>query len=585
LKSKARSLIGRLLLSAPLGVLGYAGPALGQGQLPDMAPIGAQPAQGAPSGGPAPPETHAAPGEESTLSTGDEPSLPADPAAMSDSARAEIGTDGDVETPAPTPVTKHGFYGFYYFEESLTERYRLAFPFWAERLRKVPSLTDPTKLETDRASAYGGFYYNRRGPKNADDILFPLFWNLRDPSQQARATVVGPFVNRRTPKATDDWLFPLYMTGTREHGGYTVVPPLLTSLHSDDKGGFNLVGPAYCSWSGGKKCDTRTATDIELGIVPFYFFGQNQQKLYEVVPPLLHYYSHTSRNDSWLNVWGPYFRGYKGIRPDSNPRDFFHFLPLYYSIWGKKERHTTLLPFFHVGHKSHAGEIGKTDESLHITPFFLNQVGETGAKTFVTWGYARHRGTTELDMISPLYWQYRHPSIGLDRKLFFPFLYTNTSPRESTVAFIPFFGYRERFGISKSTWITPLFNYRTHLEGWAFALNPLLYFGQDGDAKHNVVAPVYFDFKSNTARSTVVFPLFWRFGQTDSTTTLVANVLHREKRRANGTEWEVHILPVFSFGGQPDGHFWNLLFGLTGYSQVGSKSTMRLFYMPIELSR
>jgi hypothetical protein len=580
------SVAGRLARAALLLSLSHSELALGQGQLPDMAPIGAQPAKRAPSGAdPKAPETHAAPGEESTLSTGDEPSLPADPGAISEETRRQIGTDGEVEEDPPEAITKKGFYGLYYFEKSLTERYRLVFPLWVERLKQVPSLKDPTKLETDRASAYGGFYYNRRGPHHADDMLFPVFWNLRDPALGNRTTVVGPFVNRRAGKTTDDWLFPLYMTGTREHGGYTVVPPLLTSLHSDEKGGFNLVGPAFCSWTGGPRCDTRTASDIELGIAPFYFFGQNQQRLYEIVPPLLHYYSHTVRSESWLNVWGPYYRGYKGVRPDGNARDIFHFLPLYYSIWGKKERHTTILPFVHVGYKSHAGEVGKTDESLLVTPLFLNKVDDRGAKTFVTWGYARHRGQSELDMITPLYWQYRQPSIGLERKIFFPFLYTNTSPRETTVAFVPFFAQRERFGISKSTWVTPLFNYQTHLEGWSFALNPVLYFGKNGDADHRVVAPIFFDFESRTSRDTVAFPLFWRFSKPDVTTTLVGNVLHREKRHPSGAEWEVHILPLFSFGGQPDGHFWNLLFGLTGYSQHGSKSTMRLFYLPIELSQ
>jgi hypothetical protein len=29
----------------------------------------------------------------------------------------------------------------------------------------------------------------------------------------------------------------------------------------------------------------------------------------------------------------------------------FHLFPFYYSLWGKDERHTTVLPFFHYGHK------------------------------------------------------------------------------------------------------------------------------------------------------------------------------------------------------------------------------------------
>ena len=58
-----------------------------------------------------------------------------------------------------------------------------------------------------------------------------------------------------------------------------------------------------------------------------------------------------------------------------------------------------------------------------------------------------NRGRTELDMITPLYWHYRDPDIGLDQKLLFPFLYSRTSPRESSQVFFPFWGHFERYGI------------------------------------------------------------------------------------------------------------------------------------------
>src|SRR5690606_41872592 len=62
-------------------------------------------------------------------------------------------------------------------------------------------------------------------------------------------------------------------------------------------GGFNMLGPAFCSWSGGQNCDTRTAHDIDLGVFPLYFFGQNARTQYEVIPPLLHYYRYNDRED------------------------------------------------------------------------------------------------------------------------------------------------------------------------------------------------------------------------------------------------------------------------------------------------
>ncbi len=120
-------------------------------------------------------------------------------------------------------------------------------------------------------------------------------------------------------------------------------------MNHNDQGGFKLVGPLFCSWKGGSNCDARTAQDIDLGVAPFYFYGQNVKTKYEIIPPLLHYYRYNDRDLSWTNVWGPYFRRH------TQKLDMFHLFPLYYSLWGSNERHTTLLPFFHYGHKGNSG--------------------------------------------------------------------------------------------------------------------------------------------------------------------------------------------------------------------------------------
>ncbi|HSC88211.1 MAG TPA: hypothetical protein VLC09_13100, partial [Polyangiaceae bacterium] len=398
----------------------------------------------------------------------------------------------------------------------------------------------------------------------------PLMWNLRDPSKSERTTVVGPFVNRRTPTETDDWMLPLYATGTRPDGGYTYIPPLLTAKSRDAKGGLDIVGPLFCSWKGGPDCDTRTAEDIDLGIVPFYFFGQNRHKLYEVVVPLFHYYGYQERTQTWTNVYGPYYREH------TEKRELFHLIPFYWSIWGENERHTTVAPFFHYGYKG--------NENLFITPLFLNKNHEDGAHTFVTWLYARHRGRTELDMITPLYWNWRDPSIKSEHQLFLPFLYSSTSPREQSTAFVPFWAYSERYGVSHSLWITPLFNFEKNITGWNTMLAPLFFFGKDGNSSHSVVAPLFFDFASPRQRTTLGLPFFFRSTGLDTVSQVVGNVYYHERRYKNGLDWQFHLLPVFSYGEAPDGHFWNVLFGLTGYTRSGTKSVVRAFWIPITLS-
>lgn len=543
---------------------------------PGVSPIG-PPGGGVPGGAPPPgakppkgaPEMHAAGGGESLLPPSTEPSLPANPLKIPKKLESRIGTNtqlDDLPVGADGDV-KRRFYGPYYDEQRAGGyRLRLAFPLWAERTQ--PSLTKPEIL--DRASLYGGLYYNRRSAERADDILFPLFWNLNDRTDGSRTTIVGPFVNRVAPGERDNWLAPLYFTGKRKNGGYTIIPPLLTYTKTDGHGGFNLIGPMFCSWKGGSHCDPRTAYDLDFGVVPFYFYGQNELSKYEVVPPLLHYYKYNDRKQTWLNIWGPYYREH------TQERDLFHLMPVYWSIVGKNERHTTVFPLFHYGYKGNA--------SLFVNPLYLYRVGEEGERTLVTWGYARHRGRTELDMITPLYWRYRDPDIGLDQELLFPFLYSRTSPRESNQVFFPFWGHFERYGVSETTWITPFFQHTTDLRGWQTNIHPILYLGRSGYSSHTVVAPFFWDFVGRESRATVGFPVYWRFSDRESVSQLTGNVYYHEQKVTGGLDWEVHIFPAFSYGETPDGHWWNVLYGLAGYTRRGTMTKMRTLWIPITLS-
>jgi hypothetical protein len=522
------------------------------------------------------PELHAATGGESTLPEGKEPSLPSQPLEIRPNVAEQIGSSRDPDTlelGAHEPPLRLVYPPFY---QETRGRYRLrtVFPLWVERTK--PSLTQPAVV--DRASVFGGIYYQRRSAERADDVLFPLFWNWRDRQKASRTTILGPLVNRVAPGERDDWLLPLYATGKRKDGGYIILPPLLTYTRSTAEGGFNLIGPAFCSWKGGPHCDARTANDLDYGVAPFFLAGQDEKTRYQIITPLLHYYRYTEKDQSYTDLWGLYYRRHEKRSVDGKLRDWdkLHLLPLYYSLWGPGERHTTVLPFFHYGYAE--------DSWLFINPLFLAARGQQGERTFVTWGYARYRGRTELDMITPLYWDYRDPDAGLHQRLLFPFLYSRTSPRESSHAFFPFWGHFHRFAISESTWITPFFQHTTDLRGWSTNFHPLLYLGRDGNRSHTVVAPVFFDFAGPSSRSTVGFPVYWRFADQDTVSQLVGNVYYQQKRLKDGLDWQVHIFPAFSYGETPDGHWWNVLFGLAGYTRRGSTTTLRALWIPIELS-
>jgi hypothetical protein len=567
----------RALLAAAvaIGMSAWSGPLwaqdpMGPGLMPGFG--SGSPSQGQPQkpkADPNIPETHAATGAgDNVVAPGGEPSLPDEPLKTKPRTLERIGSDldPDSEEQGRGPRTTHKFYGLYYEEQSNKYSFQLAFPVWAER--NQPSRTDP--LKNDRASLYGGLYYNRRSAERSDDVLFPLFWNLVDERAKSRTTIVGPVVNRVAPGENDNWLAPLYFGGKRKNGGYTVIPPLLTYKNTNGRGGFDLIGLMYCSWDGGGQCDSRTAQDIDFGVVPFYFYGQNAEVKYEAVPPLLHYYRYNDRSLSWLNVWGPYYREH------TQKRDMFHLLPLYYSISGKNEHHTTVLPFFHYGY---------SDKSwLLANPLFVAARGDHGESTFATYVYARYRGRTSLDMITPLYWRFQDPDIDLDQHLFFPLLYTRHSPREKTFALFPLFANSKRVGVSETTFITPLFQHTHGLRGWSTNLHPILYVGRDATSTHTVFAPILFDFADPESRATVVFPAYWRFAKENELSQLVGNVYYHEEKTSGGRDWEVHIFPAFSYGETPDGHWWNILYGLAGYTRRGSLVKVRTLWIPITVS-
>ncbi len=516
------------------------------------------------------PEMHAARGAgDEPVGTGTEPALPEDPLAIPADINERIGSDVDLEDQerGRTGAVDRHFYGAYYSESSGQYGFRMTLPpLWVERTQ--PSEGHPSVA--DRSTVYGMAYLRRRSARHADDVLFPLVWNLRDLERGERTTVVGPYVNRKTPTESDHWLAPLVFSGTRPNGGYKVIPPLLYYDKKDADGGFTLVGPAFCSYRGGNDCDTRSAASIDFGVVPLYFYGQTRERNYELIPPLLHYYDYNDRDLSWVNTWGPYYRAH------SQERDLRHILPIYWSLTRPNGgRHTTVLPFFHYG--------SEKGETLFINPLYLLAKGAKGESTFVTWGYARHRGRTELDMITPFYWRTHDPDAGVDQRLLFPFIYSRTGPRESTQAFFPFWAHSKRYGISETTFITPFFQHTHSLTGFSTNIHPLVYVGRDGKRSHLVVAPFLFDIAGTESRATVVFPFYWRFSDLDSTTQLIGPVYYGEKKVHKGLDWQFHVFPFFSYGETPNGHWWNVLYGLAGYTRQGAETKARALWIPVPL--
>ncbi|WP_394838982.1 hypothetical protein LVJ94_19010 [Pendulispora rubella] len=502
---------------------------------------------------------------------------PADPLAISPETRGRIGTDADPEPPAATGEM-HRKYFPYYEERKGDYRFRLLPPLYLEHTRGLPDPSKPTTGESkvDRESLIGLLYYQRRSPRIDADVLFPLAWRVRE--NQNRVYVFGPIAHREAPGEHDNWLAPLFFEGSRPKAGYFHAPLLLTTSHYNEDGAFTLVGPFFRD---------RTKLDVDMGLVPFFFHGNNgsidgTRKTYTLIPPLLFYHRYREVENSSFTVAGPL------IMASDPKRSVFDIAPLFFHIQGKpetggiREHHTTLLPLFHYGRSE--------TESLFVIPGYLRRVtmtSDTMLTPLFSVATTRNNATrfTAAGPILPLFYDYRDKDIGLHAWAMAPFYYQSDSPRGHDFL-TPLFGKFETYGQSRTWWAFPTITVSTDQHGWEADLHPILYFGRNDRNTHSVVAPFFWDFASPKGRTTVGFPLYWRFADTsdDSVLQVAGNTLYMQKRVVGGTDWQFHLLPIFSYGEDPTGYFWNVLFGLAGYQRSGSFARIRAFWIPIQVA-
>ncbi len=184
--------------------------------------------------------------------------------------------------------------------------------------------------------------------------------------------------------------------------------------------------------------------------------------------------------------------------------------------------------------------------------------------------------------VVPLWWNYRDKDLGVHAWAIAPFFYTSQSPTSHdwlTLVAGKFETYAER----QTTWVFPTFTFSTDRHGWEDDFHPLVYIGRSDDASHTVVAPFFWDFANPKNRTTIGFPVYWRFADAsdDSVVQVAANTVYIQKRVVGGTDWQFHFAPLFSYGENPNGYFWNVLFGLAGYTRDGTSSQVRALWIPI----
>jgi hypothetical protein len=501
---------------------------------------------------------------------------PADPLAVAPDTRERIGSDWDGRAPSPEGASSTTWFP-YYERRAGDSRLRLLPPLLLESTRGLP---DPTQARygvpksEDTEGLYGLLYYRRRSLHLDMDVVFPAIWRVRDGDNHV--VVAGPVVHREAPGENDNWVAPLFFAGSRPDGGYFHAPALLTTSHWSASGAFTLVGTYFRD---------RTGSNVDLGVAPFFFHGDNGstegiRRTYTLVPPLLFYTSYHEFEQASTTVVGPL------ILQSDPKRSVVDFAPIFFHVEGKpesggvRESHTTLFPLFHYGYDPDSSlfilpgyyrHVTRTSDTL-LSPFYSQAESRNGAATL-----------TAAGPVVPLWWNYRDRDLGIHAWAVAPFIYSSESPVGHDWL-TPLVARFETYGDTRTWWIFPTLTLTTDRHGWENDFHPIVYVGRTDDASHTVVAPIFWDFSNAKGRTTVGFPVYWRFADTsdNSVIQVAANTLYMQKRVAGGTDWQFHLIPLFSYGENPQGYFWNVLFGLAGYSRTGAASEVRAFWIPFD---
>lgn len=536
--------------------------------------------KGDPTGDPADPGD---PGDDPRAGRNAGPApTPVDPLKVPDEIKDRLGVgDEQLRNGAVGPVSRR--LRPYYEESRGDYRLRLVPPLYLEHTRGLPQRDQPAgTVQPDTEGLYGLLYYRRRSLHVDADVVFPAFWRLRE--DQRTTTVLGPLVHQEesasaTARATHaNWFAPLVFEGIRKDGGYFHLPIALTLTKWSEKSAFTLVGPYL---------RIRKERSVDQGLFPFFLHGDNHdqdgaRRSYTLVPPALFFKRDRELDDSHLTIVGPVYR-------ETNlKRSITNVLPLFWHIDGKpesggmQESHTTLLPFFHYGRSE--------EKSLFVLPGYLRRVtatSDTMLTPLVSFASTR-RGKTNLfaaGPLVPLVFNYSDKDTGLRWTGAFPLFLSEHSPRGYTLA-TPLFVTDRNYGVNRNNWAFPNLFWGNSNKGWHAAFAPLVFAGRSEKSTHTVLAPLFWDFASPKTRTTIGFPVYWRFAkpETRSITQVAGNTVYIERHVRGGQDWQFHVAPVFSYGRSPTGHFWNILFGLAGYSRKGDDAYVRALWIPFHVS-
>jgi hypothetical protein len=431
------------------------------------------------------------------------------------------------------------------------------------------------------------------GAHGEDQHVFvpPLFWEWGD--EKSSSWIAGPAFHHRDESGSNTGIFPLYLGG--EHGAksYDLFPPLLAGRVRDGDETTTLAFPWFWDYAG-KDWRTTVAGPVfhheepgatDTGILPLALWGENGERSYELVPPLLAWHSSSKdRSDlvalPWLwsfergaaktTVLGPY---YHHEEPGSSNTGI---APLWFS--GEDETEKTrydALPALLTWHSSSPDR--STFASLPLLTYHHEEEGVS--RTLAANTYIRLSPEGWTFTFAPLVWaggdaEESH-CVGL------PLLWYFTSPGHERLALLPFFDYAE--DPERTRVVSALFfHHENHQdESSATVVLGLGWWLHEKQRDDRVIFPVWWDFEDRDAGTELetAFPLYWSWRRGADRTSVFLNTAWTSGETAKGNAWSFHVFPLADVSSDEPAHLhWQVLGGLFGHESRGDATRWRILW-------
>jgi hypothetical protein len=354
--------------------------------------------------------------------------------------------------------------------------------------------------------------YYRRHKQHARLYALPFFVYRRD--FRDSLFIGGPVYRGGWPGGSSFGVFPLLFTRSERDRAFQVLFPVYWHFRSPDRS-FTLAGPIFHRRRGPRSTtglfpvalhhhDRKAGNRMAFVLPLFYYDSVDHYLRSRLITPLFLYERDT---DAQVRHWGllaPPF--YSRRDPD---REVDTLIPLLLRWHDKIERSTTWV----------------------VGPVVLNSDPEGGSQVAfpLFWRFRDARTGATTSLLFPLAYRHRRPD-GSHLNIFFPFYYgrrarswsagllplvhAGASPDRGHMVVFPVFWHVKRPSGSVTSVVGPIFH-RRDAKGWMGGLAPLLFFGNHGGTRWQVLFPAAWHLSSQNEgyHTAVLGSAFWTRGR------------------------------------------------------------------------